>query len=160
MNQISVLMNRRDFLRLTMAGTATLSVPHLAFSAESARNKPNVLFMAIDDLNDWVGCLGGHPDVKTPNLDRLAQRGVLFTNAHCSAPACNPSRASLMTGILPSTSGVYHNPHPWRKSPALKDAVTIPQHFMAHGYSAVGGGKIYHAFVAGLFPIAAEEQAR
>jgi arylsulfatase A-like enzyme len=100
--------------------------------------------MAIDDLNDWIGCLGGHPDVKTPNLDRLAARGVLFTNAHCSAPACNPSRASLMTGILPSTSGIYHNPDPWRSSPVLKNAVTIPQHFMAHGYSAVGGGKIYH----------------
>ncbi|MHC4351734.1 MAG: sulfatase-like hydrolase/transferase [Planctomycetota bacterium] len=141
-------MNRRDFLRLTAAGAAALSVPNMAFSAGSARNKPNVLFMAIDDLNDWTGCLGGHPDVKTPNLDKLASRGVLFTNAHCSAPACNPSRASLMTGILPSTSGVYHNPDPWRNSPALKDAATIPQHFMAHGYSAVGGGKIYH----GAFP--------
>jgi len=141
-------MNRRDFLRLTAVGAATFSVPHLAFSAGSSRKRPNVLFMAIDDLNDWTGCLGGHPDVKTPNLDKLAARGVLFTNAHCSAPACNPSRASLMTGILPSTSGVYHNPDPWRNSPALKDAVTIPQHFMAHGYSAVGGGKIYH----GAFP--------
>jgi len=137
-------MNRRDFLRLTAAGAVALSVPHLAFSGDSSKKRPNVLFMAIDDLNDWIGCLGGHPDVKTPNLDKLASRGVLFTNAHCSAPACNPSRASLMTGILPSTSGVYHNPDPWRKSPALKDAATIPQHFMAHGYSAVGGGKIYH----------------
>jgi arylsulfatase A-like enzyme len=122
-------------------------LPALDVLAQS-KSKPNVLFMCIDDLNDWVGCLGGHPDVKTPNLDRLADRGVLFTNAHCSAPACNPSRASLMTGILPSTSGVYHNPNPWRKSPALKNAVTIPQHFMAHGYRAVGGGKIYH----GAFP--------
>jgi len=124
-------------------------MPAVAALGQAARkDKPNVLFMAIDDLNDWVGCLGGHPDVKTPNLDRLAQRGVLFTNAHCSAPACNPSRASLMTGILPSTSGVYHNPDPWRESPVLEGAVTIPQHFMAHGYRAVGGGKIYH----GAFP--------
>ncbi len=140
-------MNRREFLKMTAAGVA-VGVPNFAFSAASAGNRPNVLFMAIDDLNDWTGCLGGHPDVKTPNLDKLASRGVLFTNAHCSAPACNPSRASLMTGILPSTSGVYHNRDPWRKSPVLKDAVTIPQHFMAHGYSAVGGGKIYH----GRFP--------
>ncbi len=123
-------------------------MPPIAFSADSSKKRPNVLFMAIDDLNDWTGCLGGHPDVKTPNLDKLAGRGVLFTNAHCSAPACNPSRASLMTGILPSTSGVYNNPDPWRNSPVLKDAATIPQHFMAHGYSAVGGGKIYH----GAFP--------
>ncbi len=144
MNSTSRPMNRRDFLRLTVAGAAAFSMPYSAFSANSSKDRPNVLFMAIDDLNDWVGCLGGHPDIKTPNLDRLAGRGVLFTNAHCSAPACNPSRASLMTGILPSTSGVYHNPDPWRESPVLKNAVTIPQHFMAHGYSAVGGGKIYH----------------
>ena len=121
MDQTSKLMKRRDFLRLTATGAAAFSMP-LTLSANSTQAKPNVLFMAIDDLNDWTGCLGGHPDVKTPNLDKLAGRGVLFTNAHCSAPACNPSRASLMTGILPSTSGVYHNPDPWRKSPALKNA--------------------------------------
>jgi len=137
-------MNRREFLKFAAVGATTLAVPQFAAAAGRSSRKPNVLFMAIDDLNDWIGCLGGHPDVKTPNLDRLAARGVLFTNAHCSAPACNPSRASLMTGILPSTSGVYHNPQPWRNSPVLKGAVTIPQHFMAHGYRAVGGGKIYH----------------
>ncbi|MEK9634774.1 MAG: sulfatase-like hydrolase/transferase, partial [Opitutae bacterium] len=54
--------------------------------------KPNVLFIAIDDLNDWIGCMGGHPQTLTPNLDRLAASGVLFENAHCPAPACNPSR--------------------------------------------------------------------
>ena len=119
-------MDRRTFLRLATAGVATTLVPTFATAGQAgAGNRPNVLFIAIDDLNDWIGCLGGHPDAKTPNLDRLASRGVLFTNAHCSAPACNPSRASLMTGILPSTSGVYHNPHPWRKSPVLKNAVLI-----------------------------------
>jgi arylsulfatase A-like enzyme len=148
MNRVSSSIARRDFLRLSAAGIARLALPHPAFGAGSAGRRPNVLFIAIDDLNDWVGCLGGHPDVRTPNLDRLAAKGVLFTNAHCSAPACNPSRASLMTGILPSTSGVYHNPDPWRKSPVLRDAVTIPQHFTAHGYRVVGGGKIYH----GAFP--------
>ena len=135
-------MNRREFIKMAAAGAAAMTLPRFAFSAERTKDKPNVLFIAIDDLNDWVGCLGGHPDVKTPNLDRLSQRGVLFTNAFCSAPACNPSRASLLTGILPSTSGVYLNPQPWR--PVLPDAVTIPQHFMAHGYHAVGGGKIFH----------------
>lgn len=110
--------------------------------APQAQEKPNVLFIAVDDLNDWIGCLGGHPDVKTPNLDRLAARGVLFTKAYCSAPACNPSRASLLTGVRPSTSGVYHNDQPWRGP--LKDAVTLPQHFMANGYQVVGGGKIFH----------------
>ena len=69
--------------------------------------KKNVLFLAIDDLNDWIGCLGGHPQVKTPNLDKLAARGTLFTNAHCQAPVCNPSRTSVLLGLRPSTTGIY-----------------------------------------------------
>jgi arylsulfatase A-like enzyme len=109
-------------------------------AAETER--PNVLFIAVDDLNDWIGCLGGYPGCKTPNIDRLASEGLLFTRSYCAAPACNPSRAALMTGVRPSTSGVYLNPQPWR--PAMPDAVTLPQHFMAHGYEAVGSGKIYH----------------
>ncbi len=140
-------MNRREFLKMT-AGAATLAMPSISAARRRNSSRPNVLFMAVDDLNDWIGCLGGHPDIKTPNFDRLAARGVLFTSAHCSAPACNPSRASLMTGILPSTSGIYVNPNPWRKSSVLKNAVTIPQHFTANGYRSVGGGKIYH----GSFP--------
>jgi arylsulfatase A-like enzyme len=112
-----------------------------AGAAEPA-NRPNVLFLAIDDLNDWVGVLDGYPGVKTPNLDRLARRGVLFTRAYCAAPACNPSRAALMCGIRPSTSGVYHNSQPWR--PAMPDAVTLAQYFMANGYRVEGGGKIFH----------------
>jgi len=102
----------------------------------------NVLFIAVDDLNDWTGFLGGYPKVSTPNLDRLAARGTFFTRAYCSAPACNPSRASLLCGIRPSTSGVYYNSNPWR--PQLPKAVTLPQHFMAHGYKVHGGGKIFH----------------
>lgn len=126
-----------------------------AFSAAAAQSpassRPNLLMICVDDLNDWVGCLGGNPQTRTPNLDRLAARGLLFTNAHCNAPLCNPSRASVMTGIRPSTSGVYDNGQPWRQSPVLKAAVTLPQHLRANGYRAVGGGKIYH----GAFPDAA-----
>jgi arylsulfatase A-like enzyme len=103
---------------------------------------PNVLFIAVDDLNDWIGVLAGQPGFRTPNIDRLSRRGVLFSRAYCAAPACNPSRASLMTGKRPSTSGVYHNDQPWR--PVMKDVVTLPQHFMANGYEVYGGGKIYH----------------
>jgi arylsulfatase A-like enzyme len=109
---------------------------------DSPAGKPNVLFLAIDDLNDWIGCLGGYPGVQTPNLDRLAQRGVLFTRAYCAAPACNPSRTALLSGLRPSTTGVYHNNQPWR--PVLPKAVTLPEHFTAHGYHVVGGGKIFH----------------
>ena len=104
--------------------------------------KPNVLFIAVDDLNDWIGCLGGHPDGSSPNIDALAKRGCLFTRSYCSAPACNPSRVAMMTGLRPSTTGIYVNPQPWK--PVLKDVVTLPQHFMQHGYDATGCGKIFH----------------
>mgnify|MGYP003337480104 FL=1 len=107
-------------------------------------DRPNVLFIAIDYLNDWIGCLDGHSQAKTPNIDRLAKSGVLFTNAHCQAPICNPSRVSLLTGVRPSTSGVYALNQPLRKAPALKSATTIPAQFKASGYYVLGRGKIYH----------------
>ena len=110
-----------------------------------ASEKPNVLFITVDDLNDWVGCLGGHPQVKTPNIDRLADQGVLFTNAQCQAPICNPSRASFMTGLLPSITGVYGNKRNFRKVPGFQDVVTLPQHFAAHGYRTYGVGKVFHS---------------
>ena len=102
--------------------------------------KPNVLFIAIDDLNDWTGYLGGHPQVKTPNIDRLASKGVAFTRAYCSAPLCNPSRISLLTGILPSNSGVYGNGERLREK--IPDATTLMQYLKQYGYSTQGGGKI------------------
>ncbi len=106
--------------------------------------KPNILFIAIDDLNDWVGPLGGHPQIQTPHMDRLASRGTTFVNAHTQAPLCNPSRTSLMTGLRPSTTGVY-GLRPWfREVEELKDIVTMPQYFANHGYSTYSGGKIYH----------------
>jgi arylsulfatase A-like enzyme len=103
---------------------------------------PNVLLIAVDDLNDWTGGLRGHPQARTPHLDALAARGVLFTNAHTAAPSCNPSRVALMTGIPPHRSGIYHNQQAWRT--VLRDAVTLPQLFRAGGYVALGGGKVYH----------------
>ncbi len=106
--------------------------------------QPNVLFIAVDDLNDWVGCLGGHPQVKTPNIDRLAQRGTLFTNAHCQSPLCNPSRSSLLTGLRPSTTGIYGLQPGIRTVAALKDWVTLPQHFANHGYHTFSAGKVFH----------------
>lgn len=110
--------------------------------AAAAGSRPNILFIAADDMNDWTGFLGGHPQARTPNLDRLAKRGEVFGRAYCSAPACNPSRASLLTGVRPASSGVYHNDQPWR--PVLRDAQTLPQRFQAAGYHVVGGGKIFH----------------
>ncbi len=109
------------------------------------KDKPNVLFIAVDDLNDWVNCMGGRKGVHTPNFDRLAKRGVLFTNAHCAAPSCNPSRVAMMTGVAPHNSGIYRNGQDWRKNERLKNAITLPEHFRANGYKAIGGGKIFHA---------------
>lgn len=129
-------MRRRDFLAaapLILTRRATAALP-----------KRNVLFIAIDDLNDWIGSLGGHPQARTPNLDRLAGMGVNFMSAHCPAPLCNPSRAALMTGLRPSTMGVYQNNQPFRQSERGRNAVTLTQHLMEFGYKAIGSGKIYH----------------
>ena len=136
------IFGRREFVKLVGAGAAAATLPAIALGDEGQKDKPNVLFIAVDDLNDWIGCLGGHPGVKTPNLDRLAASGVLFTRAYCSSPLCNPSRTSLLTGVSPSTSGVYANDHPWR--PAMPKAMSIPQYFRAQGYRVMGGGKIFH----------------
>ena len=111
-----------------------------AFGAE----RPNILLVSIDDLNDWTGCLGGHPQPKTPNIDRLAERGTLFTNAHCQSPVCNPSRASLLTGRHPHTSGVYFLSPDLKQAPALKNLDTLPERFARHGYRTLAAGKIFH----------------
>jgi arylsulfatase A-like enzyme len=102
-------------------------------ASQAPPNRPNVLFIAVDDLNDWTGFLKGHPQTRTPNLDALAARGMVFTRAYCAAPACNPSRVAILTGVMPATSGVYHNSNPWR--PQLPEAITLFQHFRAHGYN-------------------------
>ena len=117
------------------------------FSATSvaAAQKPNVLLIMIDDLNDWVGPLAGHPQVQTPNLDRLAARGMTFTNAHATATSCNPSRTSLFSGLRPSTSGIYGNYPDWRIVEELKGITMFPAHFRQHGYYSSGGGKVFHA---------------
>ncbi|MEM9365482.1 MAG: sulfatase [Planctomycetota bacterium] len=107
--------------------------------------RPNVLFISIDDLNDWVGCMRGHPQALTPNLDRLAASGVLFTNAHCPAPACNPSRGAIMTGISPHVSGLYDNRQSMRER--MPDAELLPRYFSKNGYWSAGSGKILHYFI-------------
>src|SRR5262249_28252394 len=123
--------------------TGLVVEPPRASAGEPAR--PNILFIAIDDLNDWVGCLGGHPQVQTPHMDRLARRGTLFTNAHCQAPLSNPSPTSLLTGLRPSTTGVY-GLAPWfRTAKEFKDVVTLPQALAGGGYQTLTVGKVYHA---------------
>lgn len=116
----------------------------------SASAAPNILLITVDDLNDWVGALGGHPQAKTPNLDQLARQGTVFTNAHCQAPICHPSRVSFMTGTLPSTTGMYSmGPMDFRRDcPALHDRAATPtlsEYFAARGYRTMGVGKIFHS---------------
>lgn len=111
--------------------------PQAAFAAP-----PNVLFIAIDDLNDWVGCLGGHPQAITPNLDRLAASGVLFRNAYCPAPSCNPCRSAVFSGLPPHRSGLYQNMQKLRE--VMPEAELLPKYFSRHGYWSAGSGKMLH----------------
>ena len=109
----------------------------------SAPARPNVLFVSLDDLNDWIAPLGGLGSTPvTPNFERLARMGATFTNAHCAAPACNPSRVAVLVGLRPSTSGVYDNDSDWRA--VLPEAVTLPRLFRDNGYEVVGFGKTFH----------------
>ncbi len=116
--------------------------------SEKTDRRPNVLFIAIDDQNDWCGPLGGHPLAKTPQLDRLAARGTTFTNAHCNAPLCNPSRTSLLMGLRPTTTGIYGLAPSFRTLPEFADWVTLPQYFAQQGYQTYGVGKIFHTGTA------------
>jgi arylsulfatase A-like enzyme len=111
-------------------------------SLAAAGRKPDILFIAVDDLNDWISPMGGHPQTLTPNFERLAARGILFSNAHCIAPSCGPSRAALMSGIAPWESGLYDNGQPLRK--VMPEITLMPRHFANHGYHAAGSGKILH----------------
>lgn len=128
---------------ILLVGLVAVALPRLLNADDVAR--PNVLFIAVDDLNDWIGCLGGHPQARTPNLDRLAESGVLFTNAHCPAPACNPSRTAIMTGISPHRSGLYDNRQKMRE--VLPNAELLPKHLSGHGYRSMGSGKLLHYFI-------------
>jgi len=113
----------------------------------STKQPPNVLFIAVDDLNNWLGCLGGFSNTKTPNIDRLAAQGVLFSNAHCQAPLCGPSRASIMTGLRPSTTGIYGmtgDDKVRSENPVTKDIVFLPEYFKEQGYHTMGIGKLFH----------------
>jgi len=140
-------LNRRSFLKALGVGVTSLTLPRIICAHGGER--PNVLFIALDDLNDWIKVLNPDAPIRTPNIERLAERGTLFTKAYCASPACNPSRTAILTGFRPSTSGVYGNKSDWRG--ALPDAVTIPQHFMAHGYRTEGAGKIFHHHYGSAF---------
>ncbi len=107
--------------------------------------RPNVLMIVIDDLNDWVGALGGHPEAQTPHLDALATRGRLFTNAHCAVPVCSPSRISVFAGLPPTTHGSYELGMAYEQIPRLEEVPTMHRWFKDHGYRTITGGKVLHS---------------
>lgn len=140
---------RKHTINSLILALITMFFPLSTLGKEAEKSKPNVLFIALDDLNDWIRLLDPQAPIRTPNLERLARRGLLFTRAYCASAACNPSRTAILTGLRPTTSGVYGNKTDWRR--ALPDAVTLPQHFKAHGYRSLGAGKIFHHHYGGAF---------
>lgn len=141
-----MMVDRRRFLRLSAATLASQACSPIQEPASSV-SRPNVLFVAVDDLNTWLGCMRGHPQARTPNMDRLASRGVVFHNAHCQAPICGPSRASLMSGYLPSTTGIYgqvQDSDLREASPETGATPFLPEWFGRNGYHTMGVGKLFH----------------
>lgn len=121
----------------------------LASAALSAAptQRPNVLFITVDDLNDWISPLEGHPNMVTPNMQRLKERGVIFSNTYCQAPISGPSRTSFLTGLYPSVSGVYYQIGDDKlKSNSEPIAATefLPKYFELNGYKTMAAGKIFH----------------
>lgn len=127
------MKNRTPFLISLFIG--------FSFIAFAQKKPKNVLFIATDDLNTSIGCFG-HSVVKTPNIDRLAKRGVKFTNAHCQIPWCSPSRTSLLTGLRPDSTKVFNLTTHFRET--VPNIVTLPQHFKNNGYYSARVGKIFH----------------
>lgn len=125
---------------------ALLALYGFSVKPAGAADRPNVILIAIDDLNDWCGCLDGHPQASTPHLDRLADRGLLFTNAHCQGTMCNPSRISLLWGRRPSSTGFYDNHYSVKNEPDfLEKHDSLPAHFAASGYKTLTAGKVFHS---------------
>jgi hypothetical protein len=144
-------MNRREFLA-TIASVALGASGCTGGDGDSTptpSGPPNVVFFSIDDLNDWVGFLGGHPQVRTPNLDALAARSSTFRHAYCNAPLCGPSRASALTGMYPHTTGIFD--HSNVTIPAR--FTSLPVDFANRGYNTRIIGKVYHYFAPLVNPL-------
>ena len=139
--EINKLKTNRPFMKTK---SCLLLLALLGVVDARAAEPPNVVMIVIDDQNDWVGAFGGHPMAKTPHMDALAARGTALLNAQVSAPVCNPSRAAFMTGLRPTTTGIY-GLEPWlRDVPKWKEWVTLPQYFRQAGYRTATDGKIHH----------------
>lgn len=142
---------RPDMKFLSLPNFFLLLVLGMAFSMEAtqAEERPDVLFIAIDDMSDAISLLSSEKAIPTPHLERLASLGMSFSRAYCASPACNPSRVATLTGLRPTTSGVYGNKSDWRG--ALPDRKTIFQQFREAEYRVTGAGKIFHHHLDGAF---------
>ena len=135
-------MNWQTWMLLGVA----LTVPSMARPSENRaiekqnNASPNILFISVDDLNNWVGYLKGHPQTKTPHMDRLVEAGCAFTDAHCTTPLCQPSRTAILTGLSPVKTKVYENGSKFDHTAYTM----LPQFFAEHGYATYGTGKIHH----------------
>ena len=116
----------------------------IAFNVSHSQENYNVLFIAVDDLNDYVSLLEDYPGIKTPNLDRFSQQAITFTKAYTAAPVCNPSRSAVLTGLNPVVTGLYDNPDHFQNSKVAMNATLIPEHFKNNGYTTLWSGKIFH----------------
>ena len=133
---------KKTLFRLALLVAATTPLMASVAPLADGERRPNVLFVIFDDLTDWIKPFDSSSPIVMPNLDRLAQRGVMFRRAYCAAPQCNPSRTALLSGFQPTTTGVYENASDWKQ--AIPRAVMLPRYFREHGYLSVGAGKIYH----------------
>jgi iduronate 2-sulfatase len=132
-------------LQIVILLSVVLLLGGLEAMAKNLKN-PNILMIVIDDLNDWVGAMNGHPNALTPNIDRLAEKGTLFTNAHASAPLCGPTRAALLSGLRPSSTGLYGQAlySDLKENPYTSRVALLPEYFSGHGYITLSTGKVFH----------------
>ena len=151
-------MKRRSFIR-TLTASCTLIGVHSSFlpksSAVTDSRRLNVLFIPVDDLNHWVSYTGRNKQAKTPNIDRISRMGVSFSNSHCAAPACEPTRASLFFRLRVYTSCCYLNGHLWKKY--IPEWISLTATFKKAGYFIAGVGKTYHSSYGGIKSVYASE---
>ena len=136
------MFRRLTLILMPLVSAVMLPTWAVAQSASTDENHPNVLFIAIDDMNDWAGFLDTHPQIQTPHMDTLATQGVSFTNAHVAGPICGPSRTAIMSGLWPTSTGIYTNAIRYRSQ--LPHLVSMPEYFRQHGYHVMGVGKLFH----------------
>ena len=121
-----------------------LMIVFTSMTALGQTKPPNIIMIVVDDLNDWVGVYGGHPQVKTPNIDKFAKQSMVFRNASCPGPVCGPSRSALLSGFRPSTTGVYGNDHNMLDYAIPQTHATLPEYFSRNGYLTISSGKVFH----------------